>query len=72
MENTGENTHVGKRIDRIPITIPVVHDDRLGHHARNTEFLRDVVSQRLKAWCTVACRDMQMLLRAGDLYKHVN
>ena len=63
-------THCREGIHRVPVAVPVVHDDRLGRGAGNTEFLRDVYGQVVEAGRGVRGRDVQMLLFARNLDRH--
>ena len=57
-------------VHSVPVAVPVVHDDRLGRGAGNTEFLRNVYGLVVKAGRGVRGRDVQMLLFARNLDRH--
>ena len=61
------STHRGERIHRIPVAVPVIHNDGGRRDARDAEFPRDVCSQCVEAWSPVRPGDVQMLFRACNL-----
>ena len=59
--------HRREGVDRIPIAVPVIHNDRGRCDARNAEFLGNVCSQRMEAGSAICTSNVQMLFGARDL-----
>lgn len=60
-------SHCRKWVQRIPIAVPVVHDNSLGGHPVCAEVCRDVMNQIIKARCTICRCDMEVLLPCVQL-----
>ena len=64
---TTSSTHSREGIDRVPVAVPVIHNDCGRRDARNTEFLCNVRSQHMEAWRPVCPGNMQVLFGARYL-----
>ena len=58
---------MGKGIDRVPVTVPVVDGGDLRNDAGSAELRCDVARQEIESWGAVGRSNVKMLLFTGDL-----